>query len=228
MNPVTWWRRWWYLGDRPIDGLRPEDHALERARRSDYRSRLCLACWQELPEGSFWVKECPRCGFRSYPVHRQRYWNRDPRLVRLQKMLRIAATVLLAAAVALVGWFTDGDRAVLGIASAVALFACVWFSIEKLTRELPHVWWSVVWAALFVALAVALAVAGPWWAAVAVLALAAGSLWAGRLWSRWKARYLLAAFRSPSSAECQNDRSWPGSGHGGGGGGPPRKRNPMT
>jgi DNA-directed RNA polymerase subunit RPC12/RpoP len=162
----------------------------------------CLRCFAELHDMRGQAVRCPRCGYQNLAHDRRTYWNRHPRLMRVEQEIRTAGALVSAGiAVALVIAFPISSGAYAGFLFAlpIALGTMAWKSAGKMTRHLPGTHPAGEWGGLLLATGLASVVfaAMGWIGPVAgsvlavlsfggVVAIAWGSLHA----MRWKARLM--------------------------------------
>jgi hypothetical protein len=152
----------------------------------------CLRCFAPLvPRKSL----CGACGFTSTTYLRRSYWNRNPRILLVQRVLQVAACIPLVPATFL--------SPVAGIVVGIP----VYYTLAKLTEPVPHFRARLFWSILFLAGAILLEI-GAWTFPVARLLSLASLVGAGlvllfaRWFDRWRARIFAEGARRVPDPEA--------------------------
>ena len=159
--------------DLPIDSR-------ARARRSPGRA-YCLYCYGPMAEIRGASEPCPRCGEVNLKVDRREHWTLEPRLVRLEALLK-ALTVALALALAYpLLIFPSGGHGFAGVGFSMGapllIGFVLWDAASLVTARRSLLRHSVLWPLLpltlvagpaLVIAGVGIAIGWPFWRALLV------------------------------------------------------------
>ncbi len=148
----------------------------------------CRRCYGPLPRGE---KTCERCGFVNFDLLCKKYWSLEPKLVSLERTLKLLVVLLSVAAVFLFAYLryrTFGHWVSIGLTLPILPGVALWWTASKLTQKRIYFgaarFWIIVLLLFF---ALALYYVPPW--AAAGFLLPVYPIWAAGKWvDEWKER----------------------------------------
>ena len=173
-------------------------------QRTGTKSRYCLSCFSSLPVQHDVVQTCGRCEFKNVAVDRRVFWNKNTKLVELERLLKVASIILLKIVTLLVIFNPQVMPGHLGVvagwvpALSIALGVVLWKTVGKLTRHNYLFSPAIVWSATFMLLGAS----GVWLleggmektlAVVGGLVMTAGVFLWSRILENWKKQMIHSA-----------------------------------
>ncbi len=145
-------------------------------------SSYCLYCFGALPkEGT----PCPACGRPDLVSLRQRYWNRPPRLMALQRWIIRVSFVITVVVCVLASLYIPGRPSGAVVLLTIFFHGMVVVTASKLTRDSPYFRPTLFWSLVFLGSGIGLGIVHSWlW--FALVPLAALSWKSGAVGARWK------------------------------------------
>lgn len=173
--------RRWFRSDKPV---------LTKA--------YCLYCYASMPAGD---KICPACGATNLAADRLKFWTKEKKLVRLEKLLKALIVIMclfLCAMLAFTFTHMGGTGAGWFIILPVFFAMALWWSASCLTRRVTTFRPSIFWGAFMLIAALLIlpgTIAGvalseiPGWALLipsAFVGLSWFLFYSGRMFVKWK------------------------------------------
>ncbi|HPF14739.1 MAG: hypothetical protein H6830_06155 [Planctomycetes bacterium] len=138
--------------------------------------RTCLVCYApfRVERG---VQACPVCGWEQSKQQQDRYWSREPGLVRAEGWLRVGALFATLGLGVALGFVMDASSLVWGLGLVAGLGGLTWYTAGCLTRRESFMDLRFLWPPLLFCIAV-----GPMVISL-LLSLVGGGAPTGNLWS---------------------------------------------